>query len=216
MTVIEESVIPNNTGKSFIVKQGQRIRVSAESIVDFVVFNLDNLRERFDQGRTKANRGKVVISTGDLLYSKLNNIMMIIVEDTYKGTHDLQFGTCSRASYDGWWERRNSEAFKDNLKAWGINKREDLPDHGCWENLTDAVKNYGIAPEDIPSPLNLFMSMEIDSNGKLVWQIDRDRPELGKPAHVDLRAEMNCLVAVSACPEMGMAKSSIRVQIYRE
>jgi len=215
MIVIEEMVIPKNTGKSFIVKQGEHIRVNAESIADFVVFNLDNLRERFDQARTKANQGKVFISTGDMLYSKLNNIMMTIVEDTYKGKHDLQYGMCSRASYDVWWERAKSEVFKDYLKEWGINSREDLPDHGCWENLTDSLKDYSIAPEDIPSPFNLFQSMEIDPSGKLLWKIDVDRSELGKPAHVQLRSEMNCLVAVSACPEMGKGKSIV-VQVYRD
>ncbi|GAI44891.1 unnamed protein product, partial [marine sediment metagenome] len=84
MEILEEVVMPNNTGKSFIVKKGQRIRISAETIVDCVVFNLDNLRERFDQARTIVHNGKIFISTGDKLYSKLlNRPMMTIVEDTY-------------------------------------------------------------------------------------------------------------------------------------
>jgi uncharacterized protein YcgI (DUF1989 family) len=218
MTVIEDMMIAKNTGKSFVVKQGQRIRISAESIVDLVVFNLENLRERFDQARTKANQGKVFISTGDMLYSKLNNVMMTIVEDTYKGKHDLQYGTCSRASYDVWWERRDTSEFKNWFKEYGITKREDLPLHGCYENLNDATRDYEIAPEDIPSPFNLFTSVEIDPSGKLVWCIDRDRPEPDKPAHIDLRAEIDCLVVISACPEMGkLGKAkAVKVQVYQD
>jgi len=128
---IEDVVMPRNSGASFIVKRGQRIRVSAESIVDFVVFNNDNLRERFDQGRTKANQRKIFISTGDVLYSKFNNIMMTIVADTYKGRHDLQYGLCSKSTYDLWWQLANTETWKTVFEELGIKSREDLPDHGC-------------------------------------------------------------------------------------
>jgi uncharacterized protein YcgI (DUF1989 family) len=38
--------------------------------VDFVAFNLENLKERFDQDRTKANPEKVFITRCDVLYSK--------------------------------------------------------------------------------------------------------------------------------------------------
>ena len=66
MEIADEVTIPINSGKSFTVKKGERICVLGESIVDFVVFNLDNLKERFDQARTKANQGKIYISTGDV------------------------------------------------------------------------------------------------------------------------------------------------------
>jgi uncharacterized protein YcgI (DUF1989 family) len=217
MKSIEDRIVPKNTGKSFIVKKGQHIRVSAESIVDFVAFNLGNMKERFDQARTKANQGKVFITTGDVLYSKLNSIMMTILKDTYKGRHDLQYGMCSKGAYDQFWGRRNTEAWKDFFKKMEIQKREDLPDHGCWENLIDGLKEYPIAPEDIPSPFNLFQSMDIDPQGNLIWCLDRDRHPPGQPAYLELRAEMDCLVGVSACPELGKAGKAkeVRVEIFQ-
>jgi uncharacterized protein YcgI (DUF1989 family) len=216
MTVIKDQIVQKNTGRSFVVKNGRLLRISAESIVDFVVFNLDNLKERFDQARTKVNQGKIYISKNDVLYSKSNNVMMTITEDTYKGTHDLQYGMCSKSTYDTFWRLRDKEPWKSYFIQSGINKREDLPDHGCWENLTDALNGYGIAPEDIPSPFNLFQSYEIAMpRGTLIRCLDRDRPEPGKPALVEFRAEMNCVVGVSACPEsgkMGKAKA-IRIEL---
>ena len=74
MVVIQDEIIPHNSGRSFIVKKGQRIRVIGETTCDFVVFNYDNLWERFDQARTKANQVQVYLTTGDVLYSKINNI----------------------------------------------------------------------------------------------------------------------------------------------
>ena len=216
MKVLEDKVVAANTGAAFTVKKGEHIRIYGRSIVDTVVFNLDNLRERFDQARTKANQGKIYISTGDVLFSKINHVMMTIVEDTYKGTHDLQYGMCSKESYDEFWERCNTEAFKDTLKELGVTKREDLPDHGCYENLSAALEPYNIAPEDIPSPFNIFQSMDlILPEGKLVFRLAKYWPEPGKHDMVGLRAEMNCLVAVSACPSLGIG-DSIRCQVYQE
>ena len=92
MKVISESVIKSNTGKAFPVKKGQIIRVIGESTADYVVFNLHNVKERFDQARTKVDQGKIYVTTGDVLISKYNNVMMTIVKDTYKGTHDMEKG----------------------------------------------------------------------------------------------------------------------------
>ncbi len=206
MKLIEDVVIPKNTGGAFTLKKGQRIRIMGESVVDFVAFNLDNLKERFSQARTKANQGKIFISTDDKLISMFNNVMLTITEDTYEGTHDLQFGMCSRESYP--------------VQAAGVYeypfKKENLPDHGCWENLAEALKSWNIAPQDIPSPFNIFQTMQIDGRtGRMKFNIFpvKERPKPG--TYIELRAEMNCLVAASACPQAGWGEP-IRVQIYEE
>ena len=83
------------------MKKGQRLRIAGKSIVDFVAFNLHDLSERFDQARTKTNQVKIFISTGDVLYSKRNNPMLTIIEDTFaEGRHDLQKGMCSRKRFE--------------------------------------------------------------------------------------------------------------------
>jgi len=213
MEMIEDTVVPTNSGRSFIVRQGKVIRILAESVVDLVTFNLDNLQERFDQARTKANQDKIFVSVNDILFSKLNNPMMTILEDTYKGKHDLQYGMCSKWRYDQLWEKRNTGEWKNFFMKLEVQKREDLPDHGCLENLIDSLREYGISGEDIPSPFNMFQNMRVDgTTGKLTWWVDPCRPEPGRPAQMTLRADMNCLVAISACPEMGKGKS-VRVQI---
>ena len=221
MKLIEDVVMPYNTGRLFIVKKGQCIRVNAESIIDCVPFNLDNLRERFDQGRTKVHNGKIFLSTGDKLYTKSANLMMTIVEDTYKGNHDLQAGMCSRLALDRFYDsiKSGDPLVTKQFGGMGVKKRDDLADHGCWENIHGALTwaGYDVAPEDIPSPFNLFMSFDIvGSSGELVWALDRDRPEPGKPAHIDLRAEVNCLVALSTCPEPGMKGKPARIQVFDE
>ena len=109
--MIADDFIPARQGGAWLVNRGQHIRVidvEGGQICDFVCFNGDKLTERFSQARTKANQGKFTISTGDHLYSRDNNVMLTIVEDTYCD-HDLQWGMCSA------WGSRTSAA---NIMAW--------------------------------------------------------------------------------------------------
>jgi uncharacterized protein YcgI (DUF1989 family) len=205
-------VVPKNSGQAFVVKKGQRIRIVGRSVVDFVAFNLNDLTERFDQARTKTNQAKVFISAGDQLISKLNNPMLTIVEDSFKeGRHDLQKGMCSRKRFElvakGLAKRVFAEGIDPNPKT-----ADEIPDHGCWENLTEALKPWSIDPKDIPSTFNIFQTMRIDGEtGKMLDTFIRPENE----AHVDLRTEMDCLVALSACPESGRG-GSIRVEVFSD
>ena len=101
MALLQSEVVPKNSGAAFEMRGGQRLRIAGKSIVDFVAFNLHDLNERFDQARTKTNQVKIFISTGDALFSKRNNPMLTIVEDTFtEGRHDLQKGMCSRKRFE--------------------------------------------------------------------------------------------------------------------
>lgn len=209
-TSIINVTVPKNTGHAFVVEKGQRIRVAGRSIVDFVAFNLHDLTERFDQARTKTNQAKVFISVGDQLISKLNNPLLSIVLDTFQeGRHDLQKGMCSRQRFELVLAGR---ARRDFVGGVDPNPRttKELPDHGCFENLSEAVRDWGIAPVDIPSPFNIFQTMTIDpQTGAMLDTFVRPKEE----ARIDFRAEMDCLVAASACPESGRGQA-IRVEIF--
>ena len=197
--VLSSVTVPKNSGYAVPVKKGQCVRVAGRSVVDFVAFNLHDLTERFDQARTKTNQAKLFISTGDQLLSKLNSPLLTIVEDTFhEGRHDLQKGMCSRRRFElvaaGLAQRNFIEGIDPNPK-----RPEDIPTHGCYENLSEAVR-----------PWNIFQTMRFDPDtGAMFDTFVRPKEE----AHVDFRAEMDCLVAVSACPESGRGQA-IRVEIF--
>ncbi|MPZ76358.1 MAG: DUF1989 domain-containing protein [Deltaproteobacteria bacterium] len=210
MAVLRSENVPKNSGRAYIVKKGQRLRIAGKSIVDFVAFNLHDLTERFDQARTKTNQVKIFISAGDTLFSKRNNPMLTIVEDTFtEGRHDLQKGMCSRKRFEMVAQGKSKRVFAEGVD---INPKapEELPDHGCFENLSEAVKGWKISPDDIPSPFNIFQCMRIDPETGIMYDT-MIRPK--NEAHVDFRAEMDCLVAASACPESGRGQA-IRVEIF--
>jgi uncharacterized protein YcgI (DUF1989 family) len=210
MEIVNEGVIRKNTGKAVVVKGGQIIRVIGESTADFVAFNLKNVRERFDQARTKVDQGKIYVTTGDVLISKSNNVMMTIVKDTYHGSHDMEKGMCSTSFYQKWGDKI-FEIYGATWKKLG-RKRGAAPKHGCWENLAKALRRWKIRKEDVPSPLNIFQTMVINAKtGTMRYSTIRPKPG----THIDLRAEMDCLVGISACPEGGRGKD-LRVVVYEK
>lgn len=207
--LIQRDIVTRNSGRSIELRHRQRMRVQGRTVVDFVAFNLHDLRERFDQARTKTNQAKVFIGRDDILYSKQNNPMMTIVEDTFtEGRHDLQKGMCSRKRFELVARGVARRVFADGVDR---NPRTpaEVPSHGCWENLIDALRGRGIADVDIPSPFNIFQTMQIEPDGRLLDTAIRPDPV----AHVDLRAEMDLLVAVSACPESGRGQA-ITIEIF--
>jgi len=206
MKIIKEQHLPARTGGAWVVKKGQHIRVievEGGQIGDFVSFNANNLRERFSQARTKANQGKFLISTGDHLYSRDNNILLTITEDTY-GIHDLQYGMCSAWVFQKF-HGEDYQGFTDDMTVGGP---LGVPPFGCYEVLQEALKYWPIAPEDIPDPLNLFQTMEFDlDKGTLGIADGRSKPG----DYIDFVAEIDVLCALSACPSTG---KPLRVQVY--
>jgi len=207
MNKLREETVPYNTGWAGELKKGQIIRITATTTVDFVAFRRQNLKERFDQARTKVYNMKIFITTGDKLMGRNNQHMMTIIENTNReGTHDLQKGMCSGyrfqlAKKEGKLRDYYHRDYKD----------EDIPDHGCYENLSRALQPYGIDPEDIPNPLNLNQHMKIDGvTGKMEHTTIRPKPG----SYVDFRAEMDLLVAFSACPDMPVGGKPVDVMIY--
>ena len=207
MKKVKEEHVPYNTGWAGELKKGQVMRILATTTVDFVCLRRENLRERFDQARTKVYNGKIFLTTGDKLMGRNNQHMLTIIENTHQdGTHDLQKGMCSGYRFQlAKKEGRLREYYHRDFKD------EEIPDHGCYENLSRVLAPHGIAPEDIPNPFNLNQHMIIDGKtGVMEHTTVRAKPG----SYVDLRAEMDLLVALSACPDMPVGGQPLDFVIY--
>ena len=207
MNILKEQHVPHNAGWAGELNKGQAIRILATTTVDFVCLRRDNLKERFDQARTKVYNGKIFLTTGDKLMGRNNQHMMTIIENTNReGTHDLQKGMCSGYRFQlAKQEGRLREYYHRDYKD------AEIPDHGCYENLSRALAPYGIAPEDVPNPFNLNQHMIIDGKtGRMEHTTVRAKPG----SYVALRAEMDLIVALSACPDMPVGGQPADFVIY--
>ena len=112
-------------------------------------------------------------------YSKppRENVMMTVVEDTYREHWGNMGGRCSTRLYQ----------LRDNI---------DTGHRSCQENLTEALAPYGLTGDDIFDIFNVFMKVDLHEDGSFtILPTDVDQDD-----YIDMRAEMDILAAVSACP----------------
>jgi urea carboxylase-associated protein 1 len=177
--VVEEIVLRPRGKLARAVEKGQVVRIidlEGQQVGDFIAFNRHNLDEKFWISNTIRLNKTVYLTRGHVLYSELSNPMFTLVEDTC-GRHDLLAGSC------------NAEI--DRVR-YGV-------DHhfGCVENFVAALAPYGLARKDVPMSLNIFMNCPVQPDGS--WEIAEP---VSKPGDfVDLRAELDCLIALSNCPQ---------------
>ena len=208
MGIVEEITIAPNTRQAFPVERGDHLRVYGTTIADFVAFDRHNIGERFDQARTKTYNSTIYITRGHTLMTKSNEPLFAVTEDTYtEGTHDMQKGMCSAARVRrAMAEGRIREYYNRDIAPG------ELPDHGCWENLSQALAPYGVAPEDIPSPFNLFQTIRLElPSGRMFNTSIRPKPG----TYIEFLAERDVLVGISACPDLTVGGKEIRAVVLR-
>lgn len=191
MKSIHEHVMPPKSGHAVVVEKGRILRITdleGKQVVDMAVFNNDNYREKLSTSNSRTRyvpkpgaayvpRDK--LTEGDTLMSTLCRPMMTIVKETPepKGVHDAHNRMCNRFLFE----------------SHGVESQD-----GCHEIISKAVAAYGILPEDIPDTFDIFMNYPHDcAEGR--WRI---LEPVSKPGdYIEFRAEIDCLVGLSNCPE---------------
>lgn len=173
------NIIPPRSGTSFILKQGQQLRIvdiEGEQVADLICYNLHDPAEYLSSGRTIDYNGTIYLTEGHSFYSNRSNIMFRMIEDTV-GRHDFILTPCSARMFE-------------------ILYGHDDPHQGCFGNLCDALETYGIAPDQIHTSFNVFMNVPVDSiSGKISVL-----PPLSKAGdHIRIIAEMDIIVGLTAC-----------------
>lgn len=177
--ILREEVIPARGKVALEVKKGQVLRVidiQGKQVGDFLCFNLNRLEEKLSPPNTILLNKTIYLTKGHSLYSDESGKMMTIIEDT-AGRHDILAGACSRFT---------------NLVRYGI---PDTPN--CRDNFAAALAPYGIKWKDVPYNLNIFMNVPVEADGHT--EIKEPTDKAGD--FIDLRADMDCLAALSCCPQ---------------
>jgi uncharacterized protein YcgI (DUF1989 family) len=130
------------------------------------------------------------LTTGHVLYSDEASKMFTIVADTV-GLHDVLAGACSRFT---------------NFVRYGVPESPN-----CRDNFAEALASYGIGWKDVPYAFNIFMNVPIgqDNSMSIVEPISKAGD------YIDLRAEMDTVVAISNCPQTRNACNAYRLTPMR-
>jgi uncharacterized protein YcgI (DUF1989 family) len=173
------NIIPPRSGVSFILKKDQWLKVvdvEGEQVSDFICYNLYDKAEYLSSGRTIDYAETIYLTKGNLFYSNRSNVMFEMIEDTV-GQHDFLLTPCS------------AEMFR-------IIYGDTNPHRGCFGNLCEALKEYGIAPDNIPTCFNIFMNVPVDG---VTGKVSVLPPKSKAGDYVILHAKMDLIVGMTAC-----------------
>ena len=172
-------IIPPRSGVSFILTKGQRLKVTdiqGEQVSDFICYNLKDKREYLSSGRTIDYAETIFLTKGHPFSSNRSNIMLDIIEDTV-GRHDFLLTPCS------------ADTFR-------IIYGHTEPHRGCFGNLCNALKEYGIEPDDIPISFNIFMHVTVNGDS---GKVDVLPPKSKAGDYVVIEAKMDLIIGLTAC-----------------
>ena len=166
------------TGTALTLSRGQQLRVidlEGEQVADLIGFAKADPAEWLSSGRSIDYANRIYLTTGDVLYSNRSRPMFTITADDV-GRHDFLLTPCSPETFQILYQNHDYHP-------------------SCFENLWKNLKRFGIAPDMLPTTFNIFMNVELDSNGEL--SILPPRSKAGDS--ITLRAEMDLIVGLTAC-----------------
>ena len=180
MAVNYPETIPARGGRAASIRSGQHVKVintHGQQVVDTWAFNQADLEEFMSMEHSRTALDRIMADVGDSMVTNHRRPILTVMEDTSGGIHDTLLAACDRYRY----ELLGCPEYHDN----------------CTDNLADALAELGLTPPEIPSPWNLFMNIPVKSDGSLSFE-----PPVCKPGdYLLLRAEMDCIIAFSACPQ---------------
>ncbi len=177
--VVFDEILPARTGIAFEMAAGQILRivdVEGQQVGDFLCLDRSDRADMLSPPNTQLINQTILLTTGHHLYSTKCTQLMTIVEDTV-GVHDIISGACSA----------HTNAFRYGVRGTA----------NCRSNFEEALRPYGIPMAQIPYNLNIFMNVTVSPEG--ATRIEEPASRAGD--HIDLRADVDLLVALSNCPQ---------------
>ena len=171
--------IAPRSGTAFSLDAGQRLTVIdplGGQVADLLAFNRVDVGEVISSGRTFDYANRIYLTSGDKLYSNRSNPMLDIVADDV-GRHDFLLTPCS----------------KDTFR---IIYGDSDPHRGCFGNLAEALRPYGVTEDMIPTAFNCFMNVPVDGEtGEF-----KVLPPLSKAGdRIMFEAKMDLVIGLTAC-----------------
>ena len=171
----ERILVKAGTARATTLAAGRTLRVvnvEGKQVADLVAFSAADLTEALRTTHTIVSIGRLFPTTGDRLRTNRRRPILEFTRDD-TGRHDMIIPACDRWRYEY------------DFKVTGH--------RSCSDNFLEALAEWKL--ERHPHPVNLFQNMAYP-DGRVEF-----RESLAKPGDtVDLRALMDVVVAVSACP----------------
>ncbi len=179
LKVDRETRIPAGTGAGLRVAAGEYLQVvdvEGRGCADFFALAAADPSEYLSASHTRVQVDRLFPQVGQSFFSSLRRPMLQLEEDRTPGVHDMLFAACDPARY----------------AQYGV------PGHAsCAENFRAALRSLGVSCPHVPQPVNFFMNVAVRPDGTVTF----GPPQTEAGDWVLLRAHMDCLIVLSACPQ---------------
>jgi uncharacterized protein YcgI (DUF1989 family) len=176
------TAVPAGHGRAVRLRAGQAVKLintPGTQVVDCWALNAYDGSEYQSNDCTRVANLRVNPKVGDTLLTNLRRPILTLEADTSPGIHDTLMAACDRWRYE-------------LLGVKGYHRN-------CQDNFVEGLAAIGVTPQvKAPGPFNIFMNIPIgEDRNRLDF-----RPTACQPGdYVVLRAEMDCIVVFSACPQ---------------
>jgi uncharacterized protein YcgI (DUF1989 family) len=172
--------IPAREGRGVIVRAGDRVRVidpEGGQVADVFAFSVDDPSEYHSAEHTRVYLSRLFPRVGEQFVTNRRRTILTLEADESPGIHDMLCAACDPTRYQGL-----------GVEGWHAS---------CQENLLGAMRQLGVERVEVPQPINLFMNIPIGADAQIGFL-----PALTRPGDsTTLRAELDCYLVVSACPQ---------------
>jgi uncharacterized protein YcgI (DUF1989 family) len=176
----ERIEVPAREGRAVHVPRGTAFRivdVEGNQVVDLFAFNAEDVSEYHSAMHTRAAVSRLFPEVGEAFVTNRRRPIMTLERDDTPAVHDMLIAPCDPERYTGL-----------GVDGWHAS---------CQENLEIAMRGLGHDVVCHPASINLFMNIPVAGDDTLGWE-----PAPTAPGDsVTLRAEMDCIVVASACPQ---------------
>jgi len=168
-------------GRAVRLEAGRRFRVvdpEGGQVADTWAFVADDPSEHHSAQHTRVHVNRLFPEPGEQFVTNARRPILLLEEDATPGIHDMLVAACDPERYQGL-----------GVEKWHAS---------CQENLQTALRSAGVDPPRFaPQPINLFMNTPALADGTIDWL-----PAPTKAGdYVQLRAELDLVLVVSACPQ---------------
>lgn len=176
--ILARQSVPGGWYCSTHLPRGQALRLintGGNHGVAVMLWNADDVSERYNPADTIKQQWTTRISAGHVLLSDMERVMASVLGDSC-GYCDTLVGGSTPGS---------------NARNFGDARLRNTRD-----NMRLIVGKHGMDVRDMAVCISFFSHVSVDEGGRFSW----GEGDVRAGDHVDLRAEMNLLVGVSNCP----------------
>lgn len=183
--VLWEELVPGGAHWSGVMRRGTTLRltdVNGGANVSMLLYHWEERGERYNMADTLKGQHTAFLTTGNVCYSDMGRVMCSITDDTC-GWHDTIGGVS------------NARMVKDKYGEARYQEHHNAYHRNGYDSLINELGKYGLGRRDLVSNLNLFSKIVVSAAGDM--QFVPNNSKAG--SYIDLRFEMDCLVALSTC-----------------